>query len=407
MGYFKFLHDNARWLGAAALVTFSSSYGQTFFISVFAGEIRSEFGLSNGAWGGIYTLGTALSAIVMVWGGALTDRFRVATLAPVFLLLLAVASLAMAAVPNAWALVAIIFALRFTGQGMMSHIAMVATARWFVATRGRALSVASLGFALGNAVLPLVFVFLLAFIQWRLLWVLAAAMAIIVVPLLTRLLRHERSPRSISADTQSVGMNGFHWRRSEVLRHWLFWMMVPAMLGPAAWTTALFFQQVHLSQVRGWAHLEFVALFPLFTGAIVLTTVATGWFVDRFGTNRMIPFYLLPFGAGFLVLGWSASLFVAAIGMILIGVGTGIGNTLVGAFWAEHCGTRHLGSIKAVIAAVMVFGSAIGPGLSGLLIDRGVNFPDQMLAFSVYFVLAAALAAVAAKRARPLLTNAA
>lgn len=52
-----FLKANAPWLGAGALMTLASSFGQTFFIAIFAGEIRAEFGLGHGAWGAIYTLG--------------------------------------------------------------------------------------------------------------------------------------------------------------------------------------------------------------------------------------------------------------------------------------------------------------------------------------------------------------
>ena len=68
-----FLSRNAPWLAAGGLLTFLSSFGQTFFISIFAGEIRADFGLSHGEWGGIYSLGTAASAAMMIWTGALTD----------------------------------------------------------------------------------------------------------------------------------------------------------------------------------------------------------------------------------------------------------------------------------------------------------------------------------------------
>ena len=63
MGTLRFLQENAPWLAAGVLLTFLSSFGQTFFISVFAGEIRETFGLSHGEWGGIYTLGTSAAAI--------------------------------------------------------------------------------------------------------------------------------------------------------------------------------------------------------------------------------------------------------------------------------------------------------------------------------------------------------
>jgi hypothetical protein len=62
MPILAFLLDNARWLTVGVLLTFLSSFGQTYFISVFAGEIRAGFGLSHGEWGGIYTLGTTASA---------------------------------------------------------------------------------------------------------------------------------------------------------------------------------------------------------------------------------------------------------------------------------------------------------------------------------------------------------
>ena len=77
MVYLQFIRANWLFLLAGFLLTFTSSYGQTYFISLFAGEIKGEFGLSDGQWGGIYTIGTTLSAITMVWAGVLTDRFRV------------------------------------------------------------------------------------------------------------------------------------------------------------------------------------------------------------------------------------------------------------------------------------------------------------------------------------------
>jgi hypothetical protein len=73
--FFKFLSNNASWLAAGVLLTFVSSFGQTFFISIFGGQIRTEFGLSHAAWGGIYSLGTTASAIVMIWSGVLSDFF--------------------------------------------------------------------------------------------------------------------------------------------------------------------------------------------------------------------------------------------------------------------------------------------------------------------------------------------
>ena len=61
MEYLSFLRRNWLFLLAGFLLTFTSSYGQTYFISLFAGAVKGDFGLSDGQWGGIYTVGTTLS----------------------------------------------------------------------------------------------------------------------------------------------------------------------------------------------------------------------------------------------------------------------------------------------------------------------------------------------------------
>ena len=138
-----FLRTNARWLGAGMLLTCLSSFGQTFFISIFGGEIRAQYDLSNGEWGLIYMIGTTASAAVMVFAGGLADRLRVRQLGITVVLLLGMSCVLMALNPIAALLPFVIFLLRFFGQGMTSHVATVSMARWFVATRGRALAIAA------------------------------------------------------------------------------------------------------------------------------------------------------------------------------------------------------------------------------------------------------------------------
>ena len=96
MQFFTFLKNNLAWLGAGALLAFLSSFGQTFFISIFSGHIRAEFELSHAAWGGIYSLGTGASAIVMIWAGISSDYIRTRTLGTVVIIALAFSSIAMA-----------------------------------------------------------------------------------------------------------------------------------------------------------------------------------------------------------------------------------------------------------------------------------------------------------------------
>jgi MFS family permease len=394
MGYLRFLIDNRLFLLAGFLLAFNSSYGQTFFIAIFAGEIKTSFSLTDGQWGGLYTLGTTVSAATMIWAGTLTDRFRVRVLSLWVMALLAAACVAMALVTH-WALLAVvIFALRLMGQGMMSELAAVAMARWFVATRGRAIALAAMGFSAGHAVLPIVFVLLLTVIDWRMLWVLAAGLVLVMIPAIQMLLRQERTPQSWAETSQSFGMGARHWTRGEMLRHPLFYLMIPLVIGPPAWGTTLFFQQVHLTEVKGWSLVSFVALMPLYTAVTIVFVFLSGWAVDRFGVKWVVPFMMLPFALAFWMLAFADTIFDAGVGLVIFGIGQGMQGTAVTAFWAVFYGTRNLGAIKAAAAALMVLGSAIGPGISGALIDAGIDFPGQMLPIAGYYVAGALLAGI-------------
>ena len=396
----RFLAQNARWLSAGALLTLLSSFGQTFFISLFAAEVQAEFALSHGDWGMIYALGTMASAAVMIWAGGLTDRWRARSLGMLVLALLALSCLAMALNPFSLMLPVIIFALRLTGQGMTSHIAVVAMSRWFVATRGRALSIATLGFSVGEAVLPIIFVALLTLLDWRVLWVVAALIALAGIPALLSLLRTERTPQSMAHENQGFGMEARNWTRGQALRHPLFWFMVPALIGPSAFGTAFFFHQVYFAALKGWSHLALVSLFPIYTLAGIGAMVLTGLALDRFGTARLIPFYQLPLVLAFAVFGVATSLVHVAVGLVLFGLMTGANAVLPNAFWAEFYGTGNIGAIKAMAAAVMVLGSAIGPGLTGVLIDAGVGLEAQYVGVAGYFIFASVMMWIGISRSR-------
>ena len=111
--------------------------------------LRSEFGLSHGGFGSLYTLGTLASAAVLLPAGRLIDRLPLAVFTRWVVLGLAMAAAGFTLVAGPLTLALGIFALRFTGQGLMSHIALTAMARRYRRERGRAVAVASFGMPLG------------------------------------------------------------------------------------------------------------------------------------------------------------------------------------------------------------------------------------------------------------------
>ena len=394
-----FIRDNLRFLGAGMVLTLNSSFGQTFFISIFAAQLMAEFALSPGEWGLLYSFGTMASAVVMFWAGALTDHFRARTLAWFVMPGLALTCIAMGANRSVVGLLLIVFFLRFLGQGMIFQLATVSMARWFQGRRGLALSISAIGFWVGQAAIPVLFAALLLRIDWHLLWYLSAGFLMLCFPMVVWLLAQERTPQSLAEDDQSTGIGGRHWTRREVVGSRFFWMLVPLLIGSPAWGTALFFQQVHIADVKGWPLVEYLALIPVMTIVSVAVTLITGALIDRFGSGRLLQAFPLAWVFGFLLLASADTLGVAALAFGVFGMASGMQASLITAFWAEYFGTRHIGSIKATSASIMVFGSAVGPGVSGAFIDLGYDFQDQMVAIVVYFLVSMVFVWLAVERA--------
>jgi MFS family permease len=388
-------------------MTFASSFGQTFFIALFADPLRSVTGLGHGGWGTLYAAATLGSALAIGAVGQLADRRPMALPAAGVLGLLALGAVAMSAVEAIWLLGVAVFLLRFAGQGMASHVAMTAAARWFQATRGRALALVSLGHPLGEAVLPAVVVALTAWLGWRATWLaVALGLVVLLLPLVIRLGALERTPRNprarAAAGGAPAGLDGRHWRRGQVLRHPVFWALLPGVLASPFMGTAVLFQAAPLMAAKGWSLELYAAAFPAYAALSVAGGLASGLLVDRFGPIRLVPFVLLPLAAGLgLVATATAPLAIFAV-LGLIGLSTGAIFTLMAALFAELYGTLHLGAVRGLVSSFTVFGTALAPGVTGLLLDAGVGLEAQ---FATMAVVAVALGGNFALVARHLLAR--
>jgi sugar phosphate permease len=395
----RFLIDNARWLAAGMLLTFASSFGQTWFISLFAGEIKAAYGLTDGAWGGLYTIATLCSAGLLLTAGGTADTVKLARLAPSMALLFALAALGMAFGQALWVLVISLFLLRFCGQGMFSHIAMTAMGRWFRARRGRAVSVANLGHPAGEMVLPVATVLVIGAIGWQVTWaVVALILAVAVAPALFLLLSASRQPQGSEAGGGVTGLMSRHWTRREVLGHWLFLALLPLMLTPGFIGTVVFFHQVHVAEVKGWTLAQMAPGYTVYATLTVASALATGWAADRFGPHRILPVLLLPTALGVGLIGPAGAVGAWFVALGFIGLTQGMSSALWGALLPAVYGTRHLGSVRSLATTVMVVSTAIGPGVTGLLIDFGIDFPQQTLLLSAWCVALSGLGLLVRRR---------
>jgi len=374
-------------LGFGFLLALGSSIGQTYFISLFAGELQADLGLSHGTFGGLYTLATVASAILLVWLGKLADHFDLVLLSALTLAILAGCALLVAGIESVLWLGIALFGLRLGGQGMLSHLAMTAMGRWFNQQRGRALSIAMLGFPAGEALLPGLVAGLLGVLTWRGVWQgMALTMFLVLLPIALWLGReiykrglNRSAPLPAKEDKSTMA-----WTRRQVLRDSRFYVLLPGILAPPFIITGVLFHQVHLVAVKGWTLASFAACYPLYAASSTALALTLGGLIDRYGTPRILPFYLLPLAVGLALLGMSDALWVAPVFMALLGCTAGSATLVLGALWAELYGTTHLGAIRGLVAALLVLATALAPGTMGWLIDRGVSLDLQFRLMSAY-----------------------
>lgn len=397
MFFLAFLRENARWVAGGFLLTFFSSYGQTFFIALSSGDIRREFDLTHGQFGTLYMVATLASALTMPRLGAITDRYSARKVTLIVVPMLALAAVMMALSRHIVLLAVTIYLLRLFGQGMMTQNAFTAIGRWFAAQRGRAMSLTVIGVNAGEALFPLLFVVVAGALGWRNAWFAAAATLILVaLPAIAALVWHERAPRSSDPTPPISAVRD--WSRAEVLRDPLFYVLLLGVMAPGFIGTTIFFHQVYLVELRGWSLEVFASSFTFMAAMVAFFALLAGQLIDRFSAVSLLPVFLVPLSLACLTLGnveaqWSAFVFMG-----LLGISYGIQHTLFGALFPEIYGVGNLGAIRAVTVAFMVFATAMGPGITGFLIDIGVSYPLQITVMGLYCLCACILMSVVSRR---------
>lgn len=392
MKFHELVRHYWRIIGLGFALTFLSSFGQTFFISLSGPDIRQAFGLTHGAFGSIYSLATLSSGLLMIWVGSVIDRVDIRLYATTAMLGLAAAAVSLSLAPSILVLGLSLFALRLFGQGMLSHAGVMSTARLHEGVRGRALGVAALGFPAGEATLPAIAIAMIAAFGWTGAWRLAALVIVAALALgwlLGFVLKAKDPDPEASARKKTSGDPGPRW--SDILRDWRFLALIPTMIGYPAIMTAYFFHQRFIADLKGWSLELLASSITLFALVSVVVAMSAGSFVDRFGAVRLSHFYLAGMTAASLALAIVDAPFLPLVFFGLIGLTSGCTNVVIAAVLAELFGTAHLGKIRALAGAIMVVASAATPGAIGFLFDAGVSLEAICLGFAAYMIAAAAV----------------
>ncbi|RSK28480.1 MFS transporter [Bacillus sp. HMF5848] len=373
----------------AALGVFFSGPGQTYSISIFIESIMKEFGWSSSLVSGIYSAATLLAGLLLFIVGRSVDRFGQRRMAVVVGSMLALACFWNSIVANTVMLFIGFFFLRLFGQGSMTLLPNTLVPQWFIAKRGRALSIMAVGGFLSSALFPLMNVFLIETFNWRVAWqVWAVALAVVFVPIAAIFIRNKPEDIGLLPDGRQVEKGTkkediveleTNWTLQEARRTRAFWLILFCSIIPALVNTGVTF---HLVTIFAEANVEKAM------AALVLSIMAfigfpftfiSGFLVERIKVNHLLTVtFLGNVGALLILLNVSTALGAILYGVIWGMVG-GIERIAMNIVWPNYFGRKHIGSIKGIAMTGMVIGSAFGPLPFGIAYDLFGQYNEILL----------------------------
>ncbi len=369
MTYIAFALKERRLLTFAVSFTFFSSFGQTFLISLFVPYFLIAFELNNATFGTLYSAATLTGATALPWLGQWIDRIPLRQYSLYVALALLFASILMAISWHISMLFVSLIMLRLAGQGLSSHTAATTMARHYDGNRGKALSISSLGYPLGEAVLPTIIAAILVMFHWRTTWAfIATVIAIFFIPAIWYLVRGEKNVVT-DDDKPSAEVRSTRDNYREIFADTRTPFVIAATIMPAFWVTGLFLYQVVAADSLGWSVALIASAFIAFAFARIISGLAAGPVIDRISARSIFPFYLLPMIAGFLIAYHVNANWAAFAYMGFVGVTMGLGSTMKAALWAEMYGTKMIGTVQSLFATIMVLSTAVSPFLVGWMLD--------------------------------------
>ena len=403
------IRSNYKIILFGFVFTFFSSVGQSFFIGLFNSDIRNELSISNAEFGSIYGIATLCSSLTLIWLGKKIDDLKLVNYSLLVVIFLSLAALFFSFVNGIILLAMGIFFLRLSGQGLMAHTASVSTSRFFNRSRGKALSYIWVGMSFGEFLLPIIVVYLLTFIYWRDLWQGFSLLIILLLPIFTYLTVKEitiSSREKENGDNDNKVVDSIKsWTRSEVLKDFKFYTILPAMLASSFIITGIVINQTFIIESKDWGKFAIAQSFMIYSILTVATLFFSGFLVDKFTSRKVFPILNMPLLLSLIVLATFDHPYTAFVFMGLMGISNGLTNVLMVSFWAEIYGVNYLGSIKALTGSFMVFSTALATAVFGMLIDLGNSIEDIAIFCSIYTAISIVIVLIFQKNYEPVLQN--
>jgi predicted MFS family arabinose efflux permease len=386
------------------IFTFFSSFGQSYFLGLFNSSIRETLSITHGQFGTIYASATLCSSLLLIWVGKKIDDVNIFKFAFLVIILLSFACFFFSKISSVLLLFVAIFLMRFSGQGLMSHTASTTISRYFTKTRGKALSISWFGLSSAEFIMPVLMVYLLTIISWQNLWVIFSITVLIFLPIISFLLIKNLNLDSRESKDENIKDEEIkQWKRIEVIKDYRFYIISLNMLAMPWIFTGFAVFQSFVQTSKGWGPYTIAQSFMSYSIFSVLTLFLSGYLIDKFTSRKLLIFMNIPLLLSAIVLFFFETPIIAFVFLGLVGISNGFSNILGSSTWAELYGVKHIGSIKALTTALMVFATAFGTALYGFLIDIGFTIEEIVAVSGTYISISLILLFLIRKKLNPVI----
>lgn len=353
--------------------------------------ILAELTVSKTEFGSYYAIATVLASVLLLRVGHVIDDNPVRPFTHKTILLLGISTILLSVVWSPWVLFIALIGLRLGGQGLMTHISMTVMSRQFDKNRGKALSISSLGFSMGEMIFPLLMGVLIGYLGWRytvatgaaflvlfylsLKWINVESMDVVSAKKVTFASdRNQEAPIAIespSSEPEELGKSAFYLQMLKEKRFYI--LAIPSFLLSFT-ATGFFFYQYLLAETRGWDITIYTLLFAGYGAVRLVFSLFGGILTDKYSGINLFVYHLLPMGIGAALLHFLPGYTAAVFFLILFGVTVGTSAVVKPAIIAEIYGIHRIGQIRSLFTVVMVTSTALAPLIYGIALDSGVTF---------------------------------
>ena len=167
--------------------------------------------------------------------------------------------------------------------------------------------------------------------------------------------------------------------------------------------TGVFVYQSFILESKNWGPYIIAQSFMAYSVLSVITLFISGFLIDKFTSRKLLIYMNIPLLIASVVLIYFNNPLASFLFLGLIGITNGFANVLGSSTWAEIYGVKYIGSIKALTTALMVFATAFGTALFGVLIDIGFSIEQIAMISGVYISISLILLFIVRNKLNPIL----